>query len=582
MQKFAAMKHRWSILILIFLPTLAFAQVSFEAFANAKQVLKSGYVEVIFTLKNADGSNFRAPTFPDFHVLSGPSRSMSTTIIQGKVSKELSYSFTLQPKRTGRFTIGKASIKADGRRLSTEPFTIEVLEGKDIVAAEEEQIFIRAEVNAGEAVVGQQLTLDYKLYTAVDVDSYSILEEGDYQGFFAQDLRRYNAPAVREVIDGVQYVTKVLKRIALFPQQAGVLAVAPLTLELSVLVDGAGSRNGFFFNRQTRRQVVASDAIQIKVNPLPPDPPASFTGAVGKFKANFTINRTEASTDDVISLRLVINGNGDIKRVQPPKLVVPDSFEVYDPRVLEESSYENPGGEIIGKKEIEYFLLPKEPGSYSIQPSFAYFDTDSNKYVVLEQQAFVLEVLPGTLRPSEVVMDGANAIEQDIRFIKLDTKLQPVRPGFFGSMPFWVLTALPFLLFGGVIVFKKRREQQSDLSLRDLKTKRARQEALRHLKVAEEHLQAPASRAFYDEVSKAMLGYVSDKLQIPGSALTKDNVREKLHSLKVSEPLIENFMKIIQTCEVALFAGKDNPEAMQATYQSAVETISGMEGWLSK
>jgi len=576
------MMKRWSILILIFLPVLAFAQASFEAFANAKQVLQSGYVEVVFTLKNADGSNFRAPDFRNFHVLSGPSRSMSTTIINGKVSKELSYSFTLQPKRTGNFTIGKASIEVNGRRLFTEPLTLEVVEGREVTAEEGEQIFIRAELNAEEAVIGQQLTLDYKLYTALDVDSYSILEESDYQGFFAQDLRRYNAPAVREVIDGVQYVTKTLKRMALFPQQAGTLTVAPLTLELSVLLEGTGSRNGFFFNRQTKRQVVASNEAQIKVNPLPPNPPASFTGAVGKFTADYSINRAEVSTDDVLSLRLVIDGNGDIKRVQPPSLVVPDSFEVYDPRILEESTYENPGGEIVGRKEIEYFIMPKLAGDFQLHPEFAYYDTDSNKYVVLDQQTFNIEVLQGTLRPSEVVMDGANSLAEDIRFIKLDTKLHEVKPNFFGSTPFWVLTALPFLLFGGIIAFKRRRDQQGDLNVRDLKIKRARQEALKHLKVAEAHLQKNASRDFYDEVSKAMLGYVSDKLQIPGSELTKDNVREKLQSLDVDKLLIEKFMHIMQTCEIALFAGKDNPEAMQETYDAAVEAISKIEGLLSK
>jgi hypothetical protein len=164
----------------------------------------------------------------------------------------------------------------------------------------------------------------------------------------------------------------------------------------------------------------------------------------------------------------------------------------------------------------------------------------------------------------------------------LDTRLREVKSNFFGSTPFWVLTALPFLLFGGVIAFKRRQDQQGDLNVSDLKMKRARQEALKHLRVAEEHLQANNTRAFYDEVSKAMLGYVSDKLQIPGSELTKDNVREKLQSLNVDQPLIEKFMHLMQTCEVALFAGKDNPEAMQETYDAAVATISKIEGLLSK
>lgn len=573
------MPKKFTILIFLCLPIFARAQASFEAYANAKQVVQNSYFEVIFTLKNADGDNFQPPSFSDFNVLSGPARSMSRTIINGQVSKELSFSYTLQPKRTGKFTIGRASISVDGRKMRSAQITIEVIDGKKLPEANgEEQIFIRAEINVEEAVVGQQVTLDYKLYTAVDIDSYSILEESNYQGFYAQDLRRYNMPMVREVVNGVQYVTKILKRMAIFPQQAGELTVSPLTLELAVLQGGTGQRNGFFLSRDTKRQIVASNEVKVKVNMLPPDPPASFTGAVGDFTADFVINRTEVSTDDVLSLRLTLTGNGDIKRVQPPKIIVPDTFELYDPRILEETTYENTNGEITGRKEIEYFILPKQAGNYQLRPEFSYYSTDSNKYVVLDQRVFDIKVLRGSLRPAEATIDGNPAVQEDIRFIKLDTKLIHKSQSFFGTTPFYVLTAVPFLLLGGIILVKRARNQRGELNLTDIKMKRARQEALKHLKVAEEHLKTNSSRAFYDEVSKAMLGYVSDKLQIPGSELTKDNVREKLQTLNVDEALSESFMKIMQTCEVALFAGKDHLEAMQETYQSALDTITKIEG----
>ncbi len=577
------MRRALTISMLLLLPLVSIAQASFEAYTDAREVVLNSYFEVTFKLKNADGKDFSPPSFDNFAILSGPSQSMSRTIINGKVSREMGFSYTLQPKRTGRFTIGRASIKVNGSTLRTDPVTIRVVEGKSNAPSDPAgQVFLRAELNTSEAVIGQQVLLDYKLYTAVNIDSYSILEESDYQGFFAQDLRRFDSPPIREVVNGVQYLTKVLKRVALFPQQAGVLKVAPLQLELAVLLEESGSRNGFLLNRPVKRVIVQADEVSLNVNALRENPPAVFTGAVGDFDANFSLNRVEASTDDVLSLRLVISGNGDIKRVQPPLLMLADSFEMYDPKILEETTFENTNGELTGRKEIEYFILPKRPGTYQLQPSFAYYSPDSGKYVVLSPQTFEVKVSQGSQRPSDAdIADGTDP-EQDIRYIKLNTNLQKKNKNFFGSTAFWILTVMPFLFLGGVILVKRIQNQRGDVDATQLKIKRARQEALRHLQVAEEHLKANESRAFYDEVSKALLGYVCDKLQIPRSVLTKENVREKLHALKIDNQLIDNFMRIIQTCEVALFSGQENPTAMNETYQKAVENISKIEEKLGR
>lgn len=577
------MRRALTISILLLLPLVSIAQASFEAYTDAREVLINSYFEITFTLKNADGKDFSPPSFDNFVVLSGPSQSMSRTIINGKVSREMGFSYTLQPKRTGKCTIGSAKIKANGRTLRTNSLTIKVVEGKDIGASDPTgQIFLRAELNTDQAVIGQQVLLDYKLYTAVNIDSYSILEESDYQGFFAQDLRRFDSPPIREVINGVQYLTKILKRVALFSQQAGVLKVKPLQLELAVLLEESGSRNGFLLNRPVKRVIVQSDEISFNVQALPANPPAVFTGAVGNFEANYSLNHIEASTDDVLSLRLVISGNGDIKRVQPPSLMLADSFEMYDPKVLDESTYENTNGELTGRKEVEYLILPKHPGNYLIQPSFAYYSPDSGKYVVLSPQTFEVKVSQGSQRPSDVSIAEGTDPEQDIRYLKLNTNLHKESGRFFGSTSFWVLTILPFLFLSGVILVKRIQNQRGDVDTTQLKIKRARQEALRHLQVAEEHLKTNASRAFYDEVSKSLLGYVCDKLQIPRSALTKDNVKEKLYALNIDKQLIDNFMGIIQTCEIALFSGQDTPTAMHETYQQAVENISKMEEKLGK
>ncbi len=566
----------WMILLL---PLFVTAQVSFEATTDARQVVVNNYVDITFTLRNADGDDFNPPSFENFSVLSGPARSLSTTIVNGKVSKEFSYVYTLQPRRKGKFTIGSASIRVAGKLFRTKPIQIEVIENKALGKINTaNQVFVRAELNIKNAFIGQQITLDYKLYTAMDIDSYSILEESEYQGFYAQDLRRFDDPPVREVIRGVRYVTKILKRVALFPQQAGLLDIAPLKLEMAVLKEDP-RQEGFLLNRPVQRIFLQSEPVNVNVKPLPNNAAPFFSGAVGNYIATYALNRTDVSTDDVLSLRLSISGNGDIKRVQPPKLELPDSFEVYDPKILEETTSESLNGELIGKKEIEYIILPKKAGKYRLQPSFSYFNPESGKYATINQNAFNITVQQGVRRATEPVADeiSTSVISDDIRFIKSATYLQQSNDYFFGSPIFWTLAALPFLFFGGIILLKRNQTQQSNIDTAQLRIKRARQEAQNRLKVAEQHLKVNQSRAFYNEISKSLLGYVCDKLQIAGSTLTKDNVREKLHSLNVEETLINDFMEIIQTSEIALYSGKDNPTAMNDIYQKAVSNLSIME-----
>lgn len=454
------MKHLFTILLLFTISLFATAQVSFEATLSARQVTLNSYFDVTFTLRNAEGENFNPPNFDNFTVLSGPARSMSTTIVNGRVSNALSYIYTLQPRRKGKFTIGVATVQAEGKTIRTKSLTIEVVESKNLSKnITVGKVFIRAELSTTKAFVGQQITLDYKLYTASNIDSYSTIEESKYPGFYAEDLRRFDTPPLRETVQGVRYVTKILKRVALFPQQAGVLTISPIRLEMGILQEDLRDE-GFFFNRQVQRIFVESDAVKVNVTALPPNAPASFSGGVGRFSAAFSLNQTDVSTDDAISLRLSIRGDGDIKRVQSPTLVLPDGFEVYDPKVLEETTGEDLNGGLVGKKEIKYILLPKKAGQFELQPAFSYFDTDKKKYITWNQNRFTLNVRQGTQRATEpVAIDESTITEQDIRFIKTDTNLKKTNTIFFNSPVFWTLSALPFLFLTGVVLVKKKTKQ---------------------------------------------------------------------------------------------------------------------------
>ncbi len=558
-------------------------QISFEAYSDARKVVLRSYFQVSFSIKNGDARRFSPPPFTNFTVVSGPNRTAKTMIADGVRSSETIYTYSLQPKRIGTFTIGQATIEANGQRLHTNPITVEVVQGASGTDSNssEEEVYIKAEPTVIEAWVGQQIGLDYRLYTSIQIDNYNVLSESEYQGFYAQDVRQHDSRLVREVINGKQYVTKVLKRVALFPQQAGELTIDPLNVQLGVVVEDNSRRNSFFFNKQIKRIPAVTEPVTIKVNPLPQNAPVSFAGAVGQFDMSTAIDQAAITTDDALSIKMLITGDGDLKRVQIPEIEFPDAFEVYDPKIIDENSSERLGT-ITGRKMIEYLAVPTEPGNYEINPSFSYFDPDSAKYVVLQNpQPYRITVRQGSNRSKlPVINDETAAGDRDIHFINAKPGLTKKGRSFFGSTVFWILTAFPFLMLLGVFLIKRTQNRLQNIDPMLMKSKKARKVALQRLSTAEQHLKADNSRAFYDEISKALLGYVCDKLHIPLSELTKDNVRARLESLSVPADLVDRFMKIIQTSEMALFAGMDNASAMKETYDESVSTLSDIEVFL--
>ena len=571
-----------SMLALIGLPCFAHAQqkaITFEAYSDAKEVLLNNYFEISFTLKNANGVGFKPPAFKDFTVVAGPNSSTSMQIINGQVSREMGYAFTLQPKKEGTFIIGKASIKANGKTLYSNPLTVKVLKGSTSSAnanLKEGKAYVVLEPDKTIAYPGEQILVDYKLYTTVSLDGYDITQEPDYKGFFMKELRRFASRTQREVINGQQVTTKVLRRLALFPQQTGELTIPSAHIQLAMVEDNG--RTGFFFSRNIKPIFVATDPVAITIKELPPNAPEDFSGAVGQFEFQASVNRRQVTTDDAVSITMMVSGNGDMKRVQPPPLLLSDSFEIYPPKVIEENVTENQG-RLIGRKIIEYLVLPKFPGNYSIQPSFSFFNTETQSFEKITAEPYPLFVKKGTDKHISQPRPQNNDIasNNDIRFIKRETKLEKKGEFFVGSLPFYIAVGLPLFAFIGLFIFRKSKKYSPVLDSAALKTKQANKVALQRLSTANAHLQNNASREFYDEISKASLGYVSDKLGIPLSELSKENVKEKLQSLNISLPLVDDFMKIIQTSEMALFAGMDNAADMQETYDKTIKVIGGIE-----
>lgn len=562
--------------------SLSLQAQSFTASINAKQVVLDRHFDLTFTFEDISGGDFKPPAFKkDFLQLGGASRAVSNTIINGKVTRKESIIYRLKPRKTGTFTIGAATLEVGGKVFRTNPLTIVVLKGASGNENEVPDVFIRAEPSTTEAFVGQQVFMDYKLYTTVDVERSNILEESEYQGFFAQEIRRFDSRPIQEVIDGVQYTTKVIRRISLFPQQTGKLTITSFSLQLGIATGNKSGRQSFFFNREIRQVPVSTEAVSIDVFELPDGAPESFTGAVGNYQQIIALNRRTLTTDDALTLKVSIVGDGDIKRVQTPNYDFPPSFEVYEPKVLEETTYESNGG-TLGKKVFEYLLVPNQAGKYIFQPAFTYFSPDSLKYITLDASTYELTVRQGSNRPSDNFINKTDEGAAALEYLKLDTRLYKKKKPFFNSPLFWALVSIPFLMLSGLLAFKAWKKTQQDVDPGLMRRKKAQKVAAQRLEIAETHLKNEDSRSFYDEISKAFLGYVCDKLQVPRSTLTKDGLQQRLEELNQKEDLVQTVMEIIKTSEVALFAGQDNKAAMQSIYDKSLQALSEMEDALSK
>lgn len=566
------------LLAVLFISAKGQDDISFTAFADARKIVKDGYVTIAFTLSNADGSSFKAPAFKDFIVVEGPSRSIQTTIVNGRRSSEITFTYVLQPRKKGTFSIGKATIQARGKTYQTEPIKIEVVEGS--ITTDEKSYYVSAIPSVEEAYIGQQINLNYRLFTTVDIERYNVLEESDYAGFFATDLTRFNVRMTREVINNVQYITKNLKSISIYPQQTGDLTISSMRLQLEV-VSKDRKLSYTRFSRPVKRVIVSTEPILIKVKQLPGGAPKDFSGSVGQFTLRSTVDKKNVTTNDGITITISVSGNGDVKRIQAPGINLGDEFDIYDPKVQEETSFELKG-RISGKKIFSYLVAPKVAGTYNLQAQFTYFDPDSNKYVTIKDAAHKLTVKQGfnEAKPAE-----GNEYTETIETVKpLKTSLSLQKRG----LPVWGSLWHVLLLIGpfaGLLVIwanKQLSKQKDNIDPAEKRRIEAQKIAKARLDKAYEFLEKKDSRNFYDESSKAMLDYVSSKLEINRSSLSKDNVRQKLIELEVGDDKIERFMRIIQNCELALFGGRSNAEAMQETYDDALIVLVDIEEGASK
>jgi len=610
--------HIFRAVIWIFLLTagglLNAQDVHFKA--SAKNVVRVGERFQLVYSVNGEGKNFRPPTIEGFDVLSGPSTSQSSSIqiINGSVSRTVDYtfSFILQAKgEEGMFDIPAAEVTVDGKTYKSNPLKIQVIKGGATQQGQQQgsnegqggttiqdlkdDVFVRAVINKSSPLQGEQVVITYKLYFRINIASPEFKKEPAFKGFWVNDLLqgRKSLPQYQEVYNGQNYHVAELKKVALFPQRSGEFKIDPLEVNVQAQVRAktqSRSRDPFdsffndpFFNRyQTVELPLSSNPLTIQVKALPSaNKPADFGGAVGNFNISSEIDRTELKTNEAINLKFTVSGTGNVELVDKLNVSFPPDFEVYDPKVTKNMNYQGNG--VSGKKSFEYLLIPRAVGNFTIDPvSFTFFDLAKQQYVTLTTPSYDIKVEKGSESDADITYSGGNQADirylgSDIRHIKVSVPdFTIIGTFFFGSAAFYILLAAPlflFLLF--VFIWKNELKKRSNLAL--MKNRKATKVARKKMKKAEGFMKANSRDAFYEEVSQALWGYLSDKFSIPLANLSIDTVNETLEARDVKEETITKFTETLNNCEFARFAPGDSHAAMEGIYNEAVNLVSHME-----
>ena len=598
-------------LIIILMALIAYStqmladKVSFTASAPDAVVVGDQF-RLSYTITTQKVKDFRAPSIKGFDVLMGPSRSQqsNTQIVNGNVTSTSSITFTyiLMANNAGEYTIPGASIVADGDQMVSNSVRIKVLpqdqgdsnsssssstHSSSGTGVSNQDLFITASASKTNVYEQEAFVLTYKIYTRESNLQLNNAKLPDFKGFHSQEIEMTtNARWTPEHYQGRNYYTTVYRQFVLFPQQSGKLYIDPAQFQMTV-GKPVQSDDPFdaFFNGGSNvieiKKSISTPKIAINVNPLPAGKPADFSGGVGEFNISSSINNKELKTNDAITIKFVISGTGNLKLISNPEIKFPDDFEVYDPKVDNQVRLTREG--LTGNKVIEYLAIPRHAGTYKIPGvSFSYFDIRSKSYKTLKTEEYVINVEKGAGNADQVIANFTNkedlkVLGEDIRYIKQnEVTLQPKGSFFYGSMTYWlfyIIPALAFIIF--FIIYRKQAAENANVA--KMRTKKANKVATKRMKLAGKLLSENKKDAFYDEVLKALWGYISDKLNIPVSRLSKDNIEEKLRNHGVNEELIKEFLNALNDCEFARFAPGDENQAMDKVYSSSIEVISKME-----
>lgn len=595
--------------------TISAADVTFTAQAP-KAVVAGDNFRLEYTVNVSNARQIRIPSIEGFQVLAGPSTSSrsSTTIVNGKIesSSTITYTYILVGEEEGEFTIPGATVDVKGETYTSNSIKIKVLprdsqsassgvqsQGsrgqQNAMQSQQSQssgnisgsdLFMRAFVNKTEVYEQEAILLTFKVYSLVNLRSLSN-KMPDLKNFHVQEVELpQNKEFELEHYNGRNYQTLTWCQYVLFPQQSGELEIPATSFE-GIVAQQIQSTDIFdmFFNGGQyleTKKILTTNPIKIHVNSLPSSGRTdAFMGGVGDFSITSSISSEDVKANDAVTVRIVVSGTGNMKLIKTPELKFPQDFDIYDAKVDNKFSLKAAGQS--GNKVFEYLGIPRHAGQYKIPAvEFQYFDVNSKSYKTVSTEEYTLNVEKGEGGESPSGISGYVSKEdlkyvgQDVIFHNTSGKLQSSEQIFFGSPLFWILLLLPMVILLVLFMINHKKLQDST-NVVQTRRKKANTVASKRLKTARKLMEENSKDQFYDEILRAMLGYVGDKLSIPVAELSKDNIEAELRRRSVDEKVIEQLSKLIGDCEFARYAPGDDTGRMDSIYNETATVIGQME-----
>jgi hypothetical protein len=554
---------------------------------------------------NTGGGEFSAPSFSPFYKLMGPqtSYSSSTEIINGRMSTRTSYAYVyyLQAMKEGTFVIPPAVFTYKGKEYRTDSMRIEVSgggsaqrqnapgkssgnENADVETSGD--IFVNLSVNRKDVYVGEPILASVKLFTRVDLSGINEIKYPSFNNFLKTDIETPPLTSLQqENINGVSYGTGVIQRFLLYPQVAGQVTIDPV--QITVLAQQKSGQSDpffgdFFASYQTVPKALASKAVSVNVKPLPGTKPDDFSGVVGKIDMKSTLNKDSVNVNDAVNFKITISGTGNLKIASTPSLKMTPDVEIYDPKISDDLKTGMNGAS--GSKTFEYLLIPRHYGDFTIPPvTYSYFNTSTGKYEKLTTPEYHFYARKVNDQQSGITVFGGVSREdvkylgKDIRFIKSEPgRLFKAGKILISESSFYLVYIISFMAFL-LILFAKREHVRRNADLSLVRNRKAGKVAVRRLHTAALCLKNQQIDKFYEEILKALWGYLSDKLSIPGSSLTRVNASEALTAKGVTEDKIASLNNILDTCEYARFAPSASGTEAEKIYEGASVFIRSVE-----
>ena len=564
-----------------------------------------------YTVNTQNVTDFRAGDIPDeLEVLIGPNRSMQSSyqMINGHTSSSssITYTYIVSATKNGTYTIPPAHVTVDGKSIASNSLTVKVsgtVQGNSGSARHQQNeeaeirdagshisgsdLFIKVSANKKRVHEQEPILLTYKVYTLVGLTSLRG-DMPDLKSFYTQevDLPQQKSFSI-ETLNGRPYKTTVWSQYVMFPQTTGKLEIPSITFE-GIVVQQNRNIDPFeaFFNGGSGyvevKKKIQAPGIEIQVDPLP-ERPANFSGGVGKFTVSAQLDKTETKANDPISMRIIVSGSGNLKLLKQPVVNLPKDFDKYEPKITDKSKLTSNG--IEGSMVYDLLIVPRHQGKYEIPPvELTYFDTAENAYKTVKSEAFTLDVAKGSGTGAVNDFSGQDLQElnKDIRFIKTgSTSQHSLDEFFFGSSAYLVSLGLMALVFISLfVIFRQRAVDHANVT--KMRGKKANKVATKRLKKASKLMADNKPGEFYDEVLRALWGYVGDKLNIPVEQLSHDNISMRLAERYVDETVIGQFIEALDECEFERYAPGDPKGNMNKVYEKAMTAIEKIEDAMKK